>query len=382
MAKKKNRFDKIEVNENYIAPENQGKTEVIDAVEKQPEEATETPAQQYHDRKVSKTGSGSFSFRKAKPEKEQHKVSKSIPKGVIAPHVLMLCVLVLCVLGMLVSGSSFYDGFSGASLYAAYAATNAVIYLVPCIIYAIFMKKKPTQMHVKGFEAAHISFVFVSLALLLCLTSLIKYYIAYTFSYRTVESIPSQMSTLGAVVVTALIPAVFEEIFVHGVLQSEYSRYGGGVSGIAASALVFALIHFDLQYLLIYLAAGLVLGVVTHITGSVFPAIVLHALNNILAVFFSDNMTFIASERIGGAFLMIVLTVFVLVLLIIQLQMMERICRARAVKLSSDSNEEDSSVSKRYTLFVSSDGSTGKRFLRLLFSPAVIAAIIIFAVVV
>ncbi len=381
MAKKKNKFDKIQVNENYIAPENQGKTETFDAVSEKQEIQSETPAEQYHDRKVSKTGAGVFSFKKVYPKEKRERVKVSLPNGVIAPHILMVSVLVMCVLGMLVADSSFYDEFSGASLYAAYAATNAVIYLVPCAVYMLIVKKKPDKVNIRGFEAGHISFAFVSLVLLLCMTSLIKYYIAYTFSYRTVESLPAQMDTLGIVIVTALVPAICEEVFVHGVLQSEYSRFGGGVSGIMVSAIVFALIHFDLQYFAVYLAAGLVLGVVTHITGSVFAAMLLHLVNNLVAVFLSDNMTFIASERIGGAFLMIVLTIFVLVLLIIQLQMIERICRVRAIKLSSEGEGEDIQQSK-HTLFICPDGATSRRLVRLLFSPAVIAAIVIFAVVV
>ena len=384
MAKKKNKFDKIEVNENYIAPEDQGKTEEFTAVDEKKTETVEvdstpeTPAEKYHDRRKSKTGSGVFSFKKAKVPEKKEKVKISMPDGIIKAHVLMLCVLVLGVFGMLVADSSFYSEFKGMPLYFAYAATYAVIYILPCVIYAFAVKKRPSQINVKGFEFSQWSFVIVSLVLLLCLTSLIKYYIAYTFAYRTTETLPENMSVMGAVIVTALVPAICEEFFVHGVLQSEYTRFGGGLSGITVSAFVFALIHFDLQYFVIYLAAGLVLGVVTHITHSVFPAMLLHLVNNLAAVFLSDTMTFIASERIGGAFVMIVLTIFMFVMLIIQLQMMEKTCRARAVRLSS---EEDENAYEKYMLFLCPEGGTGKRFARLLFSPAVIFAVVLFALV-
>jgi membrane protease YdiL (CAAX protease family) len=386
LAKKKNKFDKIEVNENYIAPDEQGKTQVFSDAEEEEsvedetvEESYETPAEKYHDRKVSKTGVGVFSFKKAHTAEKKEKVRISMPEGFIKPHILMLCVLVLGILGMLVADSSFYSEFSGVSLYCAYAATYVVIYILPCIIYAMTMKKRPSQINVRGFEFSQGSFVLVSLVLLLCLTSLLKYYIAYTFAYRTTDTVPENMSVLGAVVVTAIIPAICEEFFVHGVLQSEYSRFGGGVSGILVSAFVFSLIHFDLQYFIIYLAAGLVLGVVTHMTGSVFPAMLMHLVNNLAAVFLSDTMTFIASERIGGAFVMIVLAIFAFVMLIIQLQMMEKTCRARAVKLAS---AEDAEACEKYMLFVCKDAGTAKRLVRLLFSPALIAAVILFAVVV
>lgn len=376
MAKKRNKFDKIEQNENYIAPENQGKTDQFDKVETTQQGTTETAGELYHDRKKSRTGSGLFYFKKKTSEyyeKEENHVN--LLKGIIKPHILMLCVLIMCVMGALVADSSFYNEFEGISLCVSYALTYVVIYIVPCVIYMLCMKKKPSQVNMRSFEPSQSSFVFVSLVLLLCMTALVKYYIAYTFSYRTTESIPEGINTLYTVVVVALVPAVCEEIFVHGVLQSEYSKYGGGVSGILVGAVVFSLIHFNLQYFVVYLVAGLVLGVVTHMTGSVFPAMILHFMNNLFAVLFADSITFIASERIGGAFIMIVLTILSLVLLIIQLQMMEKTCRTRALKLSKE-NEI------RYDLFVSPDGATGKRLLRLLFSPAIILAFIIFSFVV
>ena len=380
LAKKKNRVEQIRENENYIAPENQGKTEGFTKVRNDEQNTEETVDNSYHDRKKSKTGAGSFSFKKKTDSFEKREnMSATIPKGIIKPHVLMISVVVMCVMGALVAQSSFYSDFKGASLYVAYALTYAVIYIVPCVVYMLCMKKRPGKVNMKGFEPNQLSFVFVSLVLLLCVTALIKYYISYTFSYRIHESAPEGMNTLYAVLVVALIPAICEEIFVHGVLQAEYSNFGGGVSGILVSSVVFALIHFDLQYFIVYFVAGIVLGVVTHITGSVIPAMLLHFINNLFAVLFADSMTFIASERIGGAFIMIVLTIFSLVLVIIQLQMMEKTCRQRAMKLSQ--NEKDERVLK-YEVFVSPEGATGKKLVRLLFSPAVIVAFVIFAFVV
>ena len=80
-------------------------------------------------------------------------------------------------------------------------------------------------------------------------------------------------------VAVALIPALCEEAFFRGYLLTRLLPWGLWPA-LGLQALVFAAYHIDLYGLPIYLISGLVLGVLRMRTGSLWPAIVLHATNN------------------------------------------------------------------------------------------------------
>jgi membrane protease YdiL (CAAX protease family) len=79
--------------------------------------------------------------------------------------------------------------------------------------------------------------------------------------------------------VSGLAP-VFEEVLFRGLLLPELRRQLGPARAIALSGLLFAAIHMDLPALLPLTALGCVLGYLTHRSGSLLPAILLHALWN------------------------------------------------------------------------------------------------------
>ena len=346
MGRKKNKFEKLEFKDEYGPNGGQSGS--------------------------NRGGADSYKFRKAERKPSVKKPRAQVPRGIIKPHILMLCVFLLCAVLFCFAPSELSAKLSENSRYLAYAGIGVAVYLIPCVIYAAVMKKRPRELYIKGFSPSSAPFAAVSLLLLISLTALEKYYIAYNFSYRAVQALPYGSSVPEVLFVNALLPAVLETLLVNGALQSEYSAFGGGITGIFASAAVFSLLHFDLRLFGVYFTAGLVLGTVTHVTGSVFPAMLIHFVNNLAAMFLADGMTFIASERIGGPFLMIVLCILCFVLLLIQLQMMEKRCMSLYAKGASGESIPDKPH------FFSPERATGRRFIRLVFSPAMIAAFVVF----
>jgi hypothetical protein len=195
-----------------------------------------------------------------------------------------------------------------------------------------------------------------------------------------------------AIATGALVPAVCEEIFVRGVLQYEISKYGGGVTGIVICALVFGIMHFDARYFVMYLSVGLILGVLTHVTHSVFPAMIVHFLNNTISYLISDKLSFIALWRISGTLFMIILAVLCFIFLIFMLRRIEIISlrRSNAIAIADTKNdyesEEESDSAKPETdparLFTATDKRTPSRFFKVMVSPYVIAAAAVFLIAV
>ncbi len=329
--------------------------------------------------------SSKFKFKKnVKTGKSEVYTKKaSVPRGIISSHVLMLCVM--CIVVALAFAQINFKA-QGYYKYALILGVSTLVYIIPSVIYCVIKKLTPGRVYLKLFSPSMLAMSAVSLLLMMSLTALEKYYIAYNFAYRITESVPYGTSAFETILVSAVIPAVFETFFVNGVLMSEYSRFGGGVTGIIASGIVFGFLHLDSKMFVIYFTAGLVLGVLTHISGSVYPAMLVHFANNATAIFLADRMTFIASERIGGTFLMTVLGIFCFVFLLILLQMAEKQTYAKYAKAVSD-NKADKNTEypqkdrDREIHFLCPEGATGKRFLRLVFSPAMLAVLAVFIIV-
>ena len=94
-------------------------------------------------------------------------------------------------------------------------------------------------------------------------------------------------------IVIALFPAVFEEIFFRGTLQPLVNGlFNNHHLGIWFCSLVFALIHLNITQLLPMTFLALVLGYLFHYSGSIYPGILLHFTNNamaVLAYYFQDR---------------------------------------------------------------------------------------------
>jgi membrane protease YdiL (CAAX protease family) len=84
---------------------------------------------------------------------------------------------------------------------------------------------------------------------------------------------------LGAV----LLAAICEEILFRGIMMQLLARGGYWRSAIFISALLFAVFHLDFIGLLPRTLLGIYFGILVWRSGSIFPAMVAHGANNLLA---------------------------------------------------------------------------------------------------
>lgn len=86
----------------------------------------------------------------------------------------------------------------------------------------------------------------------------------------------------GGMVGSVLLPAFCEEIFFRGFLQRALtSRVGPGLA-ILASSIVFAALHVGAGPIGFAFLTSLLLGILVHVSGSLWESIALHAANNAL----------------------------------------------------------------------------------------------------
>lgn len=86
-----------------------------------------------------------------------------------------------------------------------------------------------------------------------------------------------------AIPVVAVLPALLEELLFRGVLCAELDRRGA-LRTVLVSALLFALIHFDLANLPVYFFAGALFALVLYATDSLIATMLLHAAYNLLSL--------------------------------------------------------------------------------------------------
>lgn len=376
----KKKFDKIEKNEAYYAAYGEDENENEDVKKPAKEKksffdigSSDIPAEELLPSR--------FTYKREKRKttdtREQQERQADAAESPRAPFVFALVVLCMVLVSGFVISSNLFSSLDEKT--ASYIKISLYVgaYIVPSVIYLLLPQSGKSLHNIRRFSASVMPFAASCLGLVFCLTALQKYIVAYVFSYsEAAGSVPGHIWL--SLLTGALLPAVCEELFVRGVFQYEVSKYAGGFCGIMAGALVFALLHYELQYFMVYVVAGIVLGAVTHVSRSVFPAMLVHFLNNTISILFSDKLSFVATERIGGVLLIIVLASLCFGFLILTLHLAEKISEGRAEKYLSGENE----AREKATFFlVSSEGSTASRFLKVFASPFMLAAYAIFIII-
>lgn len=102
----------------------------------------------------------------------------------------------------------------------------------------------------------------------------------YTLSYSDFEVPSSLTGRIYYVITIAVVPALCEEVAIRGAIMQPLRRYGDKFA-IVISAMVFAILHGNMVQIPFALIAGIGLGYVVCITGSLWPSIAVHCINNI-----------------------------------------------------------------------------------------------------
>lgn len=88
----------------------------------------------------------------------------------------------------------------------------------------------------------------------------------------------------------ALTPGICEEILFRGFALKPLEKRWGSKAAVIVTSLAFAIVHLDFLRLFPTFLLGLSFGYITVKTRSIFPAIILHVLNNSLAIFMPENL--------------------------------------------------------------------------------------------
>ncbi len=91
----------------------------------------------------------------------------------------------------------------------------------------------------------------------------------------------------------ALTPGICEEFFFRGLLFSSLRKQQKPAMAILCTAALFAIMHLNFSNFAFYLVMGILLGLIVFYTGSIFPAMFAHVLNNSLGIFGEPLLRFL-----------------------------------------------------------------------------------------
>ncbi|MFT3982176.1 MAG: CPBP family intramembrane metalloprotease [Ferruginibacter sp.] len=108
---------------------------------------------------------------------------------------------------------------------------------------------------------------------------------AYNDQVQVLSNLKSWGEYITAIFIMAFFPALFEELFFRGALQTLFEKWWKSpLLAIFISSVIFSLIHFSVYNFFTRLILGFVLGLMFYKTRNIWVNVVAHFLNNALAV--------------------------------------------------------------------------------------------------
>ena len=148
----------------------------------------------------------------------------------------------------------------------------------------------------------------------------------------------------GTIFYIALIPAICEELIFRGIITNGFKKYGT-VIAVVLSAVLFALVHQNLQQLLYQLFLGGVMAYIAIKTGSIVYTMILHFFNNFVILFVAfltgDNQTVPEYNNAWSVIYPILLAILAIACVIGLLVLVNLILkRKKSVEIVAETEEE------------------------------------------
>lgn len=175
-----------------------------------------------------------------------------------------------------------------------------IMFLFPILLFSKLQKQK-VRTTLKDFNFSKISVFSILVCILigfLCYflnTSIASFFgsIIRMFGYESAPSVSTNASSaltissfLLQVLTVALLPAICEETLHRGLLLKGYSSLGIK-KAVILSSLLFGLMHLNINQFFYATVLGFIIAVSVIISKNIFPAIIIHFMNNFLSVYFS-----------------------------------------------------------------------------------------------
>lgn len=248
----------------------------------------------------------------------------------------------------------------GGSIYSYGLILQFATVLIPASLYmSLKGEKLPQKMRINAFSPTKTVFLLLFVLAIFCGSVLYSLLLGNT---DTAETVTSGEPAALALLCLAVLPAFAEELLFRGILMTELEGHTP-VTAVALSSLLFAMLHFDLKLLPMYLFSGLMLALCAYVTRSLLASCAVHLAYNLTVFLGKEKLNAFFAITDDTALIALILIITLLVALILIFGECQRTYAAY-----SEQNAVSPHMGK---------GGTGSFFIAL-FSPASIICIIIF----
>jgi len=230
-------------------------------------------------------------------------ISEQKYKSVFKTYLIYFIALVCFVGVRILSSLGVFSSLNSNAIDIIYTILIEVIclFLIPFILYCVLIKVKPKHL-MRTCNFNKISFKTILLSILLGILMYFLTVLLSTFFNGIIVLFGYQSSGGGAesidlttyiiqIFTTALLPAFCEEFLHRGILL-QGTKHIGFTKAIIISSLLFGLVHLNITQVFYAAVLGLIIGYVAVVTKNIWPAIIIHFMNNFMSItdtFLSSN---------------------------------------------------------------------------------------------
>ncbi|MDD4211701.1 MAG: CPBP family intramembrane metalloprotease [Clostridia bacterium] len=199
----------------------------------------------------------------------------------------------------ILSSVGIFNGLSSsvASTIFSIVIQVGVMFILPISLMLIIFKKgvKKTFSDL-GFKKISFNSILIALAIgvlaffLNIIVSTVFNGIISFFGYNPANSgsgatYDTFLKFLQALILVAVLPGIFEEIVHRGILLKGYTKEIGVKRALIYSSILFGLMHLNVGQVFYATIMGLLIGITVIVSGSIFPAMIVHFVNNAINIY-------------------------------------------------------------------------------------------------
>lgn len=235
------------------------------------------------------------------PEKSNKSIFKTY-------GIYFICLSLFVILNVLINEKVLVINSSWESTVYTILIQVFIMFGIPFLLYGLLLKQKPKQIlktcnyFKPNWQVVLISFtigiiVFILNIIISSFFSGLMSILGYTPRVSgTGESTYTFWQFIQNVLLVAVLPGFCEE-FLHRGLVLQGTKHMGFGKSIFISAVLFGLMHFNIDQFFCAFSIGLLLGFVAVVTKNIWPAIIIHFTNNFLA----EYMSFASFNNLFGS---------------------------------------------------------------------------------
>ncbi|NNG65677.1 CPBP family intramembrane glutamic endopeptidase [Caldanaerobacter subterraneus] len=193
-----------------------------------------------------------------------------------------------------------------ASLYIGILITEIVFVLIPVIVYLLI--KRYDVKYVLRLNPLKSEFVLLLVLIAIAswgvsgfLAVLTNYFLSKLGKVPVMQIPPAQdlNELIVQLIIFGLVAACCEEIFMRGLVMRSFEMRGS-IKSVVITAILFAMLHLNVQNFLSILFLGTILGYVVYRTDSIFAGMIVHFTNNAISTILSYFISQSGMANVSG----------------------------------------------------------------------------------